>query len=117
MLLLALALMAPPATGPTSPYPPDPECAQRTTYDMAQCLLKQGLVWDQRLNAEYKAALERVPPRARPALRRAQSAWIKYRDTNCEMYSLHEGSVAQLWSAGCPLDMTRKRTLELHDMD
>lgn len=114
MFLFALLLVA---QRVDSPYPPDPPCADYSTYGMAQCLQKQALVWDKRLNNEYARALKRVSLHARPSLRRAQLLWVKYRDANCEMYSRHEGTVAQLWSSGCPLDMAKKRALELHEMD
>ena len=115
MLLLALFMIAPDVN--SSPYPPDPPCKDCSTYGMAQCLQKQALVWDRRLNTEYADALKRVSVQARPALRRARSLWVKYRDANCEMYSRHEGTVSQLWSAGCPLEMSKVRALELHRMD
>ena len=118
MLLLALMFAVQSVGTLESPYPADPDCsADRTTYGMARCLEKQALVWDRRLNAEYAAALRRVSPQARPLLRRAQHLWVKYRDANCKMYSAHEGTVAQLWSVGCPLDMAKKQALELHEMD
>ena len=117
MLLLALTLAVQPVGNEQSAYPPDPPCADSTTYGMAQCMEKQWRIWDDRLNAEYSAALKRVSPQARPWLRQAQQLWVKYRDANCRMYANHEGTVARLWSVGCPLDMTKKRALELHDMD
>jgi uncharacterized protein YecT (DUF1311 family) len=117
MLLVALLLLTSEAEADPSPYPPDPPCAESSTLGMVQCMEKLAPVWDARLKQEYGAALKRVSPQAQPALRRAQQQWVKFRDANCEMYSLHEGTVAQLWSVGCPLDMTKKRALELHDMD
>jgi uncharacterized protein YecT (DUF1311 family) len=117
MLLLALVLINQSANEAPSPYPPDPPCTEYSTYGMSQCLQKQAVVWDRRLNDEYAGALKRVSPQARPALRRAQRLWVKYRDANCEMYSRHEGTVAQLWSAGCPLEMSKERALELRKMD
>ena len=117
MLLLALILASQAVENEQSPYPPDPPCMDTSTYGMSQCMQRQWEVWDKRLNAEYSAALKRVSPQARPWLRQAQQLWVKYRDANCRMYSSHEGTVAQLWSVGCLLDMTKKRVLELHGMD
>jgi uncharacterized protein YecT (DUF1311 family) len=117
MLLIAVMVLASETGTDPAPYPPDPPCAESTTLGMVTCMEKLTPVWDARLDQEYDAALKRVSPRAQPALRRAQQQWIKFRDANCEVYSLHEGSVAQLWSVGCPLEMTKKRTLELRDMD
>ena len=117
MLLLALMFAAQAPENEQPVYPSDPPCADSTTYGIARCLEKQWHVWDKRLNTEYSAALKRVSPQARPWLRQAQQLWVKYRNANCQMYASHEGTVAQLWSVGCPLDMTKKRALELHDMD
>ena len=64
MFLFALLLVA---QRVDSPYPPDPPCADYSTYGMAQCLQKQALVWDKRLNNEYARALKRVSLHARPS--------------------------------------------------
>jgi len=117
MLLLALMLASQALENEQSLYSPDRPCVDSTTYGMSQCMQKQSELWDKRLNAEYSAALKRASPQERPWLRRAQRLWVRYRDANCRMYSNHEGTVAQLWSAGCPLEMTKRRALELHDMD
>lgn len=75
MLLFALMLAAQ-TTDEPSPYPPDPPCAESSTYGMSQCMQRDWQVWDKRLNTEYAAALKRVSPQARPWLRQAQQLWL-----------------------------------------
>ena len=119
MLVLALLLaIQSSSSDEPPPYPADPPCtADGTTYGMARCLEQQADVWEKRLNDEYGAALKRVSAEAAPSLRRAQRLWVKYREANCEMYSNHGGTVSQLLSNGCWLEMAKSRTVELHGMD
>lgn len=98
-------------------FPNDPDCPQATTYGMAECLRGQFLVWDKRLNAEYRLALGRVDPAERVKLRSAQRLWVQFRQADCAAYEAHDGSVSILDGAGCWRDITKARVIELSQMD
>jgi uncharacterized protein YecT (DUF1311 family) len=117
MFLLAMLLLVQ-AAGVHESLSSDPICSTAgTSYGIAQCIQKQALVWNGRMNKEYRKALKRVSPQARPWLRRAQKLWVQYRKANCKMHSRDEGSAAQLSSSGCILGMAKQRALELHDIN
>jgi uncharacterized protein YecT (DUF1311 family) len=99
-------------------YPPDSDCqdyGDGSTMAMSKCFKSQSETWERRLDEEYRAALARaeIDPNT---LRAAQRAWLRYRDTNCEAYHTVKGSIATILTERCWRDMTRDRTLELHDM-
>ena len=50
-------------------------------------------------------------------LKTAQTAWLEYRDSNCEFVGdeFKGGSMRPLIYASCLADMTRKRTIELRN--
>ena len=99
-----------------------------TTVGMMFCNLEERDLWDQGLNAVYgqlmageKAADEEerkhFPEFANRAdsLRKAQRAWIAFRDADCG-YSYARwgaGSMRQIVGSACLLDMTAQRYLEL----
>jgi uncharacterized protein YecT (DUF1311 family) len=47
-----------------------------------------------------------------------QLAWIKYRDATCKFYfdSAGGGTASRMIEAGCRLDLTIEKTLELEDL-
>jgi uncharacterized protein YecT (DUF1311 family) len=53
--------------------------------------------------------------KSREALVRAQRAWLKYRDDNCEWYETGEGTIRRLWGSECMRSMTAARALELEE--
>ncbi|MDR2857380.1 MAG: lysozyme inhibitor LprI family protein [Novosphingobium sp.] len=92
----------------------DRDCDGGTT-EMVECLSAQAVMWDKRLNAAYKDALEAAQGEQREQLRAAQRLWLQYRDANCLYYGLGEGSIARINGADCVRRMTRSRALELED--
>jgi uncharacterized protein YecT (DUF1311 family) len=84
------------------------------TADLVRCLQDKTKVWDKRLNEAYQESLkEAVSKEQREQLRKAQRAWVAYRDANCLFYRLGEGSIAQVDAATCILSMTESRAKEL----
>ena len=61
-----------------------------STIQMIECLEKQRIYWDAKLNAAYKELLGTAKSEQRAALRDAQRAWLKFRDTNCLYYARGE---------------------------
>lgn len=60
-----------------------------------------------KIDAAYVGALE--------ALKKAQRAWIGYRDGQCELagFEARGGSMEPMLVSGCLAELTRKRTDEL----
>jgi uncharacterized protein YecT (DUF1311 family) len=89
-----------------------------TTAGMIQCSDREIKAWDALLNAEYKQLIEKLEPKSVERIRAAQRAWIKMRDGDCGLsYETFEGgTIAGVIAAGCMLDRTATRALQLHDL-
>ncbi len=85
------------------------------TIALSSCYSEHADAWQKRLDAAYPEALKFAEERQRDALRRAQSAWLKYRDATCDFYNLTPGSIHYIQSAYCILDLNRHRALELEE--
>jgi uncharacterized protein YecT (DUF1311 family) len=104
---------APDITGGPSGQPGQDETCNGGTYEIIECLSKLADKWDRRLNEAYKLALETAKPKQREKLRAAQRLWLRYREANCDYYSLGEGSMARIDAADCYQSMTAARAREL----
>lgn len=91
------------------------DAAKGVTAAMANCTNVELAVQDRRLNAAYAAAMAARPAAQKDALRNAQRAWIKRRDTECEE-NLTGGTIDILERGGCRLEMTTVRAVELERM-
>lgn len=117
-MILLLALFASIQSIASGEYPPDTDCQEYgdgSTMAMSECLTSQSDTWERRLQAEYRAAIARAEVDA-DKLKRAQTAWLRYRDANCETYDTVRGSIHTTLAGTCWRDMTRDRTLELKKM-
>lgn len=97
-----------------------------STAGMGACAAAETAIWDEMLNQVYgdlRADMRAIDIDAGPdalsradALRDAQRAWIAFRDADCvfSWTMFQEGTMRSLISAGCMLDMTAARALELH---
>ena len=83
--------------------------------EILMCVSDLTQVQDVRLNRAYKAALARLGPERRTALRSAQRAWIVSRDAECGAYNDEEqyGQQGKIEAEVCVLDQTRERAGEL----
>lgn len=87
------------------------------TIDMLDCINDELERQDARLNKVYKEVMALLSPERQKALREAQRAWIKYRDTNCNFYYDPEGgSLARIKGNACFLEATASRANELGDI-
>jgi uncharacterized protein YecT (DUF1311 family) len=99
--------------------------------DMNDCANQDFEKADKELNAVYKQALEsqvEVDKQAADmgpnyvgavkALKKAQRAWIDYRDGHCDGvgYEAVGGSMAPMLVSGCLAGLTQNRTKELNDL-
>ena len=92
---------------------PDEIC-DGSTVQMVECLSRLTATWDKRLNDAYQRALKDADSDGqREQLRKAQRAWIAYRDANCLYYRMGEGTIAQLNAGECMRSLTETRAKEL----
>jgi uncharacterized protein YecT (DUF1311 family) len=101
-----------------------------STVSMTGCTQAEAAWWDARLNAEYRALMDRerqgdadwqpIPgmlprPSGEEALRTMQRTWIAYRDATCTYEELQwwGGTGASGAAAGCRLRLTAEQVLAL----
>lgn len=108
---------------------PEVDCENaQAQIEMNICADRDYQAADGELNAAYKAAMAAAREMdeqagemgehyvgAVDALKRAQRAWIGYRDGQCELagFEARGGSMEPMLVSGCLADLTRKRTAEL----
>lgn len=103
----------------------------QTQADMTNCAGQDFEKADKELNAVYKkamasqVALDKQSAEISPeyvgavkALRKAQRAWIDYRDGHCEgvSYEAAGGTMQPMLELGCKADLTNKRVKELQEL-
>ena len=110
----------------------EPDCKNPVTQmDMNFCADADFQEADKALNAAYRqtmkameatdAELEEINPDligAVDTLKKAQRAWIAYRDGQCDLagFEARGGSMEPMLVSGCLADLTRKRTAELKSL-
>jgi uncharacterized protein YecT (DUF1311 family) len=79
--------------------------------------LKEYKAADATLNRVYQQLVAMLEPEEKAQLKEAQTAWIKYRDTNCEFVAdQHKGgSIRPMIYGLCLAEVTSNRTAELKD--
>ena len=111
---------------------PPLDCANaQTQADMNQCAYLDLEKADKELNAVYKQALKSAAEAdkmaadmgpdyvgAVKAMKKAQRAWIDYRDGHCDGmgYEAVGGSMQPMLIAGCQARLTENRTKELREL-
>jgi uncharacterized protein YecT (DUF1311 family) len=85
---------------------------KQTTMEMTNCMDGEVKKADAELNRVYQAALKKHRPENAIKLRKAQRAWIAFRDAQCEAEgSLYQGGTIQPVIMGhCRLILTQQRT-------
>ncbi len=128
LLATALVLLSAPMAA-AQDGEPEVDCQNaQAQIEMNICAGRDYEAADEELNAAYKvtmAAARKMDEQAREmgehyvgavdALKRAQRAWIGYRDGQCELagFEARGGSMEPMLVSGCLADLTRKRTAEL----
>ncbi|OJF97820.1 lysozyme inhibitor LprI family protein [Pararhizobium antarcticum] len=111
---------------------PDIDCGNATTqFELNYCANREYEAADKVLNATYKMVMAHMvgvdkamagsDPSlvgAADALKKAQRAWIGYRDGQCVLsgFSARGGSMEPMLVSGCLADLTTRRTAELKDV-
>jgi uncharacterized protein YecT (DUF1311 family) len=129
-LAVAVLLATPMAAMAQEDAPLDCANAQ-TQADMTSCAGQDFKKADKELNAVYKKAMASqvaldkqsadISPNyvgAVKALKKAQRAWIDYRDGHCEgvSYEAAGGTMQPMLELGCKAGLTNKRVKELREL-
>jgi len=84
------------------------------TVAMIDCIVQETTRQDQRLNKAYKSVMAQLSPERKDQLKKAQRAWIGFRDANCTFYADPDGgSLARVSANDCVLQATATRAQEL----
>jgi uncharacterized protein YecT (DUF1311 family) len=88
-----------------------------STKDMQDCADAQWKKSDDELNRVYAETLKKLKAPDADRLRKAQRAWITYRDAHCDAeYQLYAGgSIAAVSLTQCRATLTDQRTKLLQD--
>ena len=86
-----------------------------STVGMINCITREWMVWDERLNRVYREALKEAPAKLARALRDAQRVWLQWREKRCKLPEIDNegGSIAGPLYTGCMLDATARQALWL----
>lgn len=112
-LLLILLLAVGSGFGQGTKKPP---CTDAYTQaEMNICAGKEYKTADATLNRVYQQLVAMLDAEEKTQLKEAQTAWIKYRDANCEFVGdqYKGGSIRPTIYGLCLADVTRNRTAEL----
>jgi uncharacterized protein YecT (DUF1311 family) len=91
-----------------------PPCSgAESQAEMTICWGKQYKAADAALNQVYKQLVAKLDDQERAQLKEAQTAWLKYRDTNCDFVAdqYKGGSMRPMIYAICLADVTTNRTV------
>ena len=86
--------------------------------EINQCAGEEWQAADDELNMIYKKLVSRIDSVYEPELRKAQRAWVTFRDAECEFESMgwEGGSGRPGVQAGCLTRLTKERTSKLDEM-
>jgi uncharacterized protein YecT (DUF1311 family) len=106
------------AVAASSSWAQQAECSNAPTQiAMDECIGKNLKAADQKLNETYRALLAKVSKDGAEQLRRAQRAWVGWRDAQCEFdnMSTRGGSIHSSMVAMCVEHFTREQTKHLDE--
>ena len=94
---------------------PDPCAKALSQADMNDCWGREYKAADATLNQVYRQLVSKLDDQEKAQLKEAESAWLKYRDANCEFVAdqYKGGTMRPMAHAICLTDMTKNRTAEL----
>lgn len=114
LFLLICLLVSPYAHGQVKKKP-DPCAKAETQAEMNICAGKEYKAADLLLNQVYRQLVAMLDDEEKTQLKEAQTAWLKYRDTNCDFVAdqYKGGTIRPMILGYCLAEMTRNRTTEL----
>jgi len=89
-----------------------------STFDMKICNVNELEYQDRLLNRYYREIMRKLSKDEKQKLKKAQRAWIKYRDAKCdaEGKEMRGGTGESLLIGACLVETTKVRVKELRDM-
>jgi uncharacterized protein YecT (DUF1311 family) len=89
----------------------------KTTLQINECFAKELKKADAELNDVYRSTIKKLEAADAALLRKAQRAWLVYRDAQCEAGRalLDGGTGGPAAFLSCKLELTRKRTAEIQN--
>ena len=116
MLFLVLSSAAT-SINAQKPKKTDPCANPQTQTEMTRCAADAYKAADVVLNQVYQKLVAKLDDEEKAQLKEAQTAWLKYRDTNCDFVAdqYKGGTMRPMIYAGCLADVTKNRTSELRD--
>lgn len=91
------------------------ETGGSSTQGIAACNSEEQRFWDDLLNQMYGQLADVLEPNVYAALRKAQKAWIPWRDARCAFVDANAGAatIRSVVFTYCLLDTTAQRAIEL----
>ena len=116
-LLVFLCLLASPYTYGQRTKKSDPCANAQTQAEMNNCAGREYKAADAVLNQVYRQLVSMLDDEEKSQLKEAQTAWLKYRDSNCEFVAdqYKGGTIRPMIHGLCLAEMTRNRTAELRN--
>ena len=95
----------------------DPCTDPQSQAEMNMCAGEKYKAADAKLNQVYRQLVSMLNAEEKLQLKEAQSAWLKYRDTNCEFVAdqYKGGSIRPSILGFCLAEMAQNRTTELRN--
>jgi uncharacterized protein YecT (DUF1311 family) len=89
----------------------------KTTLQINECFAKELKKADAELNGAYRLTMKKLEAADAALLRKAQRAWLVYRDAQCEADRalLDGGTGGPVAFMSCKLELTHKRTAEIQN--
>ncbi len=84
------------------------------TVEMHNCAAAETSRQDDLLNAAYRRLIAKLPTEQKEALRKAQRAWVAFRDSECNLAgSFEEGTMGPIVIDDCYSQLTSMRVNDL----
>lgn len=91
-----------------------------STAGMIKAMDEGEKLWDAELNKYYKLLSENMDKESKAALKKAQLAWIAFRDAEfaliADVYSKQEGTMYRVIAASLRMEVVKKRALDLKNL-
>jgi uncharacterized protein YecT (DUF1311 family) len=115
--ILLLMLVAGFSTVGQKQKPKDPCADAQTQAEMTQCAGQAYKAADAELNQVYQKLVAMLDDEEKAQLKEVETAWLKYRDANCEFVSgqFKGGTIRPMIHAYCLADVTKNRTTEIRN--
>jgi uncharacterized protein YecT (DUF1311 family) len=91
-----------------------------STAGMIKAMDEGEKLWDAELNKYYKLLTEKMDKESKAALKKAQLAWIAFRDAEfamiADVYSKQEGTMYRVIAVSAHMEVVKRRALDLKNL-